>query len=228
MVPIDLSRLCRRLGYAFESEAYLKQALTHCSMGPVNNERFEFLGDSILSFVMAHTLFQLFPEQSEGKLSRLRAHLVKGEMLAAIALEIDLGAFLFLGQGELKSGGFRRASILADALEAVLAAIFLDGGIDAVRGVIMRLYASRLNDDQLHDSLKDAKTKLQEWLQAHKKVLPVYNLTHMSGDEHEQLFHITCTITGVKVTTEGAGLSRRKAEQIAAEQMLSYLLNTGY
>ena len=133
-MKIDLERLCRRLNYSFKKQAYLKQALTHCSVGSDNYERFEFLGDSILSFIIANELFHRFPKENEGQLSRLRSFLVRGDMLVEIAQEISLGDFLFLGQGELKSGGFRRSSTLADALEAVFAAVFFDGGVDAVQG----------------------------------------------------------------------------------------------
>ncbi|KTC81585.1 ribonuclease III [Legionella brunensis] len=223
MVSIDLQRLCRRLGYEFKNPAFLKQALTHCSAGSVNNERFEFLGDSILSFVIANALFLMFPEHPEGQLSRLRAFLVKGEMLAEIATELELGDYLFLGQGELKSGGFRRASILADALEAVIAAVFLDGGIEASKALVLKLYQSRLEDETLHDNLKDAKTQLQEYLQAHKKPLPEYSLIKVEGEEHEQIFHVNCKVSGIKKPATGFGSNRRKAEQEAARQLLEEL-----
>lgn len=223
MVQGDLQRLSRRLGYEFKNLALLKQALTHCSAGSVNNERFEFLGDSILSFIIAHALFTSFPEQSEGQLSRLRAFLVKGEMLAQIAAEIELGDYLFLGQGELKSGGFRRASILADALEAVIAAVFLDGGFVESQKLILKLYQSRLEDENLHNNLKDAKTQLQEYLQAKKKPLPEYSLSKIEGEEHDQVFHVICKVSGVKIPTVGYGPNRRKAEQHAAELLLQQL-----
>ena len=216
-------RLCKRLGYEFNNPAYLKQALTHCSVGNVNNERLEFLGDSILSFVIANALFEKFPNHSEGQLSRLRAFLVKGEMLAKIAMELELGDYLYLGQGELKSGGFRRASILADALEAILAAVFLDGGFPASQQVILNLYKTRLNDQQLHDNLKDAKTQLQEYLQAQKYSLPEYTLTKIDGEEHDQVFHVKCDVAGLKISTNGHGENRRKAEQQAAIQLLKML-----
>lgn len=222
-MKVDLERLCRRLNYQFKKIAYLKQALTHCSAGSENYERFEFLGDSILGFVIANELFSQFPLQSEGQLSRLRSFLVRGDTLVELAKEIDLGAFLFLGQGELKSGGFRRASILSDALEAIFAAVFLDGGIEAARAVILRLYHSRLDDVNLSDCLKDAKTQLQEYLQAEKIALPEYSLTKIEGDEHEQIFYITCTVDGLKRETCGQGPNRRKAEQLAAKAMLEYL-----
>jgi len=222
-VKVDLERLCRRLNYQFKNVAYLKQALTHCSVGSENYERFEFLGDSILSFVIANELFHRFPMQSEGQLSRLRSFLVRGEMLVELAKEIDIGDFLFLGQGELKSGGFRRASILSDAMEAVFAAIFLDGGIESSKEVILRLYHSRLEDPNLNDCLKDAKTQLQEYLQAEKIALPEYTLTKVEGDEHNQIFYITCAVNGAKQKTFGQGSNRRKAEQLAAKLMLEIL-----
>ncbi|KTD45346.1 ribonuclease III [Legionella quinlivanii] len=224
MVRIDLERLYRRLGYRFANPALLKQALTHCSVSnETNNERFEFLGDSILSFVIADALFEKFPQQSEGQLSRLRAYLVKGDMLAEIAVELELGDFLILGQGELKSGGFRRASILADALEAIIAAVYLDSGIDASKQLILKLFASRLDSSELQDNLKDSKTQLQEFLQASRQSLPEYNLLHIKGEEHEQLFYVSCVVKGYKIHTEGFGPSRRKAEQEAAKQFLALI-----
>ncbi|MBA2656339.1 MAG: ribonuclease III [Tatlockia sp.] len=226
MVPIDLKRLSNRLGYDFKKPAYLKQALTHCSVGFENNERFEFLGDSILSFIISDALFTLFPQQSEGQLSRLRAFLVKGEMLAEVAAEIDLGDYLYLGPGELKSGGFRRASILADALEAVIAAVFLDGGIAESKKLILKLFSSRLTDECLNNNLKDAKTQLQEYLQARKKPLPEYKLTKVEGDEHDQIFYISCKVSGFKEFTMGKGPNRRKAEQQAALELLQRLKNS--
>ncbi|KTC87798.1 MULTISPECIES: ribonuclease III [Legionella] len=226
LVRIDLQRLSRRLGYEFKKSAYLKQALTHCSAGSENNERYEFLGDSILSFVIANALFTLFPEQSEGQLSRLRAFLVKGETLAEIAAEIELGDFLYLGQGELKSGGFRRASILADALEAVIAAVFLDGGFVESQQLILKLYSSRLEDKNLNNNLKDPKTQLQEYLQSKKKPLPEYSLSKIEGEEHDQIFHVICKVSGIKTPTVGYGSNRRKAEQHAAEQLLQQLKNS--
>ena len=219
----NVQRLCKRLGYEFKTPSYLKQALMHCSVGAINNERLEFLGDSILSFVIANVLFEKFPDDSEGELSRLRSFLVKGETLAKIAVELELGDYLYLGQGELKSGGFRRASILTDALEAIFAAVFLDGGLAASQQVILNLYQTRLNDQQLHNNLKDAKTQLQEYLQAQKYPLPEYTLTKIDGDEHDQVFHILCEVSGLKISTKGHGANRRKAEQHAAMQLLHAL-----
>ena len=222
-MKVDLERLYRRLNYQFKKPAYLKQALTHRSVGSENYERFEFLGDSILSFVIANELFHRFPLQSEGHLSRLRSSLVRGDMLVEIAKELDLGDFLFLGQGELRSGGFRRPSILSDALEAVFAAVFFDGGIEAAQELILKLYRSRLEDPNLNDCLKDAKTLLQEYLQAEKIALPEYTLTKVEGDEHDQIFYITCTVDTAKLVTYGQGSNRRKAEQLAAKTMLEKL-----
>lgn len=220
-----ISRLCQRIGYTFTNESYLTQALTHCSAGEKNYERLEFLGDSILNMVISCALFGRYPQQSEGQLSRLRAFLVKGDMLADIALEIDLGNYLFLGQGELKSGGFRRRSILADALEAVFAAIFLDSNLAQAERVILKLYNDRLHDDVLDANLKDAKTQLQEYLQAQKLPLPVYTVEQIMGDEHEQIFHTTCQIPKLGMSSVGQGETRRKAEQEAAILMLQQLKN---
>lgn len=219
----DLTRLCRHLGYQFKQPSHLERALTHCSMGSENNERYEFLGDSILSFIVAHALFELYPDSSEGQLSRLRAFLVKGDTLAEIASELKLGDYLFLGQGELKSGGYRRASILADALEAIIAAVYLDGGVDVCRQVIQTLFQSRLNEEALHENLKDAKTQLQEYLQSQRKALPHYELLRTEGEEHEQLFYVSCSVQGIKKITHGQGPNRRKAEQQAAKLLLHYL-----
>jgi ribonuclease-3 len=220
IVKIDFDRLCRRLGYHFKNKAYLKQALTHCSVGSENYERFEFVGDSILSFVIANELFKRFPLYSEGQMSCLRSFLVKGDMLAEIGLELGLGDFLILGQGELKSGGFRRASTLADALEALFAAVYFDGGMDEAMQVILKLYHSRLDDPTLNECLKDAKTQLQERLQSEKYPLPKYKLTKVEGDEHDQIFYITCTVAGIKNGSFGQGSNRRKAEQLAAKSFL--------
>ncbi|RUR13358.1 ribonuclease III [Legionella sp. km772] len=219
----DLDPLCRRLNYQFQNKKLLKQALSHCSVGSENYERLEFLGDSILSFVIANELFNKFPLLSEGELSRLRSFLVKGEMLAEIAKELNLGTFLFLGQGELKSGGFRRASILADALEAIFAAIFLDSGINEAQTVILALYRSRLDSADLSYCLKDPKTQLQEFLQAAKHPLPEYTLTKVEGEEHDQIFYVSCKVPGIDKIAYGEGTNRRKAEQISAKSLLKQL-----
>lgn len=219
----NLDILCRRLNYTFTNINYLKQALTHRSANTINNERLEFLGDSLLSTVIANALFHRFPQNSEGELSRLRASLVKGDMLALIAQELNLGHFLILGQGELKSGGHRRASILADALEAIFAAVYLDSDFAHCEHVILSLYDKRLNDEHLNENLKDDKTQLQEYLQAQKITLPQYRLTKVEGETHDQIFYITCKVPGLNLVTEGKGVTRRKAEQEAARKLFSQI-----
>lgn len=218
-----IDRLYRRLDYTFCKTAYLQQALTHCSAGEKNYERLEFLGDSILNLVISNALYHQYPERPEGQLSRLRAFLVKGDMLADIATEINLGDYLLLGQGELKSGGFRRRSILSDALEAVFAAIFLDSDFYQIQKVILFLYKDRLKDETLDAAAKDAKTQLQEYLQAKKYPLPTYTVKKIIGEEHDQIFHILCNLGTLNLSTEGEGETRRKAEQIAAKLMLTQL-----
>jgi ribonuclease-3 len=222
---LHLSRLCTRLGYSFEKSQYLKQALTHRSANSEHNERFEFLGDACLSAIISSALYTQFPNKSEGELSRLRANLVNGEMLANIATELQLGDCLILGQGELKSGGFRRASILADALEAILAAIYLDGGFDACQQVVLHLYKTRLESGLQDLHSKDAKTRLQEYLQAQKLPLPEYTLVNMIEHESESVFDVTCQVKKLDLMTKGQGETRRKAEQKAAEKLL-HLLKT--
>ena len=219
----DLDRLYARLGYVFKNSAYLKQALTHRSAEKNNNERLEFLGDSILSFVISAALIEKYPDSAEGELSRLRSFLVKGETLADLAAHLGLGDFLFLGQGELKSGGYRRGSILADALEAVMAAIFLDGGIESAKTFILQLYQSKLTENVLAYQLKDAKTMLQEWLQSKRLPLPVYQLLRVEGEEHAQCFYVNCSVDILKVAAEGQADTRRKAEQNAATQLYALL-----
>lgn len=221
----NFDRLNKDLKYKFKNQNLLKQALTHRSYGSKNNERLEFLGDSILNMVIAHALFTKFPQESEGKLSRLRAFLVKGETLASIALEINIGDYLLLGQGELKTGGFRRESILADALEAIFAAIYLDGGISESEQTILALYNSRLESDGLLVNLKDAKTRLQEYLQSQKQLLPTYTLLNMHDKDDKQYFRIKCEIPNNNITTYGEGNSRRKAEQDAAAKLLAQIKN---
>jgi ribonuclease-3 len=221
-----IDRLYRRLNYTFRKKAYVQQALTHCSAGEKNYERLEFLGDSILNLVISNALYHQYPERPEGQLSRLRAFLVNGDTLADIATEINLGDHLRLGQGELKSGGFRRRSILADALEAVFAAIFLDSDFAQVQAVILALYQNRLNDQSVDAASKDAKTQLQEYLQAQKYPLPKYTVKKIIGEEHDQIFHIICHLATLQLSTEGDGETRRKAEQMAAKLMLEQLTSS--
>jgi ribonuclease-3 len=213
----------RTFGHAFKAPALCHAALTHRSAGGEHNERLEFLGDSILNCSVARLLYDAHPNADEGALSRLRASLVSGDTLALIAGEIGLGEHLRLGQGELKSGGFRRASILADALEAILGAIFLDSGFDAAAAAVKRIIAQRLSELPAAEALKDAKTRLQEVLQAHGLSLPVYTLTAVSGDPHAQSFTVTCEVPTLGLAAVGEAGSRRRAEQLAARKLLDLL-----
>lgn len=218
-----MNKLCRALDYRFNDEGLLSQALTHRSVGSRNNERLEFLGDSILSFVISSELYNRFSDSDEGTLSRLRASLVKGETLASMARELSLGDYLNLGSGELKSGGFRRASILADTLEAIFGAIFLDSDIATVQAVILRLYQGRLQKVDPSKALKDPKTRLQEYLQSRSLPLPEYEVTDIKGKSHDQTFTVSCTVQGLARAVVSTGSSRRKAEQAAAQEVLSKL-----
>jgi ribonuclease-3 len=213
----------RSLGYVFAQPALCLAAVTHRSAGSDHNERLEFLGDSILNCTVARLLYDAHPKVDEGALSRLRATLVSGDALAKIAGELGLGEHLRLGSGEMKTGGFRRASILADALEAMLGAIFLDGGFDAAAAVVARILGPRLGDLPAADTLKDPKTRLQETLQAHGVALPVYTLTAVTGDPHLQSFSVTCEVPVLCVSAVGEGASRRRAEQLAAAKLLVLL-----
>ncbi len=198
-------------------------ALTHRSAGANNNERLEFLGDSILGFVIAQKLYELFPDASEGILSRLRASLVNQSSLAELARHYQLGDYLLLGSGELKSGGFRRDSILSDALEAIMGALFKDQGIKACQAWIEFLFGEKLNSLSLENWQKDPKTQLQELMQSKKQILPEYTLLTMSGLAHEQMFKVKCSIPIITDTCVGTGISRKRAEQAAAELMLELL-----
>ena len=211
------------LGYVFVDPALCEVALTHRSAAAAHNERLEFLGDAVLNCVVARLLFEVHPGADEGALSRQRASLVSGETLAQVAAELGLGRCLRLGGGELKSGGFRRASILADALEAVLGAIFQDGGYDAVYGVVRRIFAPRLLSLPPARELKDPKTRLQEALQGRGMALPLYTLTSVAGEAHEQSFTVSCEVSALQIESAGAGPSRRRAEQLAAERALVQL-----
>lgn len=220
---IHIEKLCAEIGYHFHNPELLSEALTHRSAGKCNNERMEFLGDSILNFVITDVLYKKYPDFNEGELSRLRASLVKGDRLAVIAAGVNLGEYLALGSGELKSGGFRRKSILADAFEAVLGAVFLDGGYEPCRQVILGLYREPLAAISSVDELKDPKTRLQEWLQSRRQPLPEYEVEAVSGEAHRQSFRVSCHIAFCDLTVFGEGKSRRKAEQVAAEMALASL-----
>jgi len=213
----------RKLGHNFVDGGLLRQALTHRSFGVPHNERLEFLGDSILNCVVADALYARYPELPEGDLSRLRANLVNQAMLVEIAGEIGVASFLRLGDGEIKTGGAGRPSILADAVEALLGAIFLDAGFDAARDVVRNLYAKRFDHARFESSAKDAKTSLQEWLQARRLDLPKYEVTRIDGEAHRQTFDVKCDIAAMRITSTGRGTTRRAAEQAAATAALAKL-----
>ncbi|UDG79657.1 ribonuclease III [Candidatus Steffania adelgidicola] len=223
MNSILLNRLQKKLGYTFQRQELLLQALTHRSANRKHNERLEFLGDSILSYVIATVLYKRFPHIDEGDMSRMRAALVRGNTLAQMAREFELGECLYLGPGELKSGGFFRESILADTLEALIGGIFLDRDIQFVEKLILEWYRIRLNEIRPGDKQKDPKTRLQEHLQGRHFPLPIYLVVQVCGEAHDQAFTIHCQVSGLPLPIVGNGLSRRKAEQAAAEQALKLL-----
>ncbi|MFC5577611.1 ribonuclease III [Lysobacter niabensis] len=212
------------LTHRFSRPDLLAQALTHRSAGAPHNERLEFLGDALVNVLIAEALYQNWPQADEGALTRARAELVRESALAPIARELDLGARLTLGPGEMKSGGHRRDSILADALEALIGAIYLDAGFETCRKVVLPWFEPAMAAlPPPHKVGKDAKTRLQEWLQGKQKPLPVYALVSESGEDHAKIFHITCTLQHPPLTTDGEGGSRRAAEQMAAEAALQAL-----
>ena len=216
----SLSRLERQLGHSFQNQELMLLALTHRSFAGRNNERLEFLGDAILNFVAGEALFERFPQAREGQLSRLRARLVKGETLAVLARGFELGEYLRLGSGELKSGGFRRESILADALEALIGAIYLDAGMDVARERVLAWLANELDSLTLVDTNKDPKTRLQEFLQSRAVELPRYEVVDIQGEPHCRTFFVQCEIALLTDKTQGQGASRRIAEQVAAAAAL--------
>ncbi|WP_136248504.1 ribonuclease III [Halomonas borealis] len=223
----SLIQFSRRIGHDFAQLDLLELALTHRSYGGRNNERLEFLGDSIVNFVIAEDLFQRFPQAREGQLSRLRARLVKGQTLAELAREMAFGGDLLLGSGEMKSGGHRRDSILADAVEAVIGAIYLDAGMDTARARVLAWYAERLEAINLQDTQKDPKTRLQEFLQSRQSALPRYEVISVEGEAHSQTFTVECHVETLAEHTLGVGSSRRHAEQQAAEKALSRIEGHG-
>ena len=207
----------RLIDYQFKNQSLLQQALTHRSHGSQNNERLEFLGDGVLNFIIAHQLYQRFSKLSEGDLSRMRAQLVKEPTLGELAVSLNLGAHLRLGEGELKSGGWRRPSVLADALEAIIGAAYLDGGFEAAEQMVIRLFTPLLEKLDPKAIGKDPKSLLQEYLQGRKMELPEYKLVATEGEAHCQTFRVECHIGKLNITTSGEGSSRRAAEQQAAE-----------
>ena len=218
-----ISSLSGKLGYEFKQPQLLERALTHRSYSPEHNERLEFLGDSILGCAIAKYLYGSFSRMSEGELSRLRSNLVREETLAILAQQLDLGDYLKLGEGELKSGGFRRPSILADVLEALIGAVFLDGGFDAAEKTVLNLYLPYLARVDIQTLGKDAKTMLQEYLQAKRIPLPTYTVIATQGEAHEQSFQVECVIPALKISARGEGSSRRNAEQHAAQSAYQQL-----
>ena len=212
--------LAQRLGYTFADADLLRQALTHRSYGTPHNERLEFVGDAVLNCVIARTLYDRFPDTAEGDLSRARASLVNKDSLAAVARRMALGDAVRLGEGELRSGGSDRASILADALEAVFGAVFIDGGFDAARAVIDRAYADILRDADPTALSKDPKTRLQEWLQGRRLAVPEYAVVATRGEAHAQVFDVECRIAALGIVAAGSGPSRRAGEQEAAAEAL--------
>lgn len=222
-MPPEIVRLARRLGHVFNDANLLLQACSHRSFGPPHNERLEFLGDGLLNFVIGSALYTLRPGANEGDLSRLRASLVREETLAQLARGLDLGNALRLGAGELRSGGFRRDSILADALEALFGAIHQDAGFEAAREACLRLYQPLLLALPDARSLKDAKTRLQEHLQGDGRPLPQYEVLYESGPPHHRRFNVCCTLLDAEHRSEAVGNSRKLAEQDAAAMMLELL-----
>lgn len=219
-MKVSLEKLCNRLGYQFKNMSFLEMALTHRSRGLTNNERLEFLGDSVLNFCISAKLFAEQPKLTEGGLSRLRSNLVNGEVLAQMAKELTIHEFLRLGVGEMKSGGLHRKSILANVFEAVVGAIYLDGGIDVCCECIITWFESRFLEISSRGIIKDPKTRLQEYLQSKKFPLPKYSVLSVEGYEHNQIFKVECRMSGLGKSAVGEGTSRRRAEQSAAERFL--------
>lgn len=216
-------RLLQSIGYQFKEIDLLQQALSHRSIGSHNNERLEYLGDSLLNFIIAEALFKKFPRAKEGDLSRLRAFLVQGATLAEIAAEFDLGEYLLLGEGELKSGGFRRTSIQSDAIEALIGAIYRDSNFETCRATVLAWFAARLDSITLENTDKDPKTRLQEYLQEKKRPLPNYVVIETLGEAHAKQFVIECRLQDEALMTQGCSSSKRAAEKLAAEKMLAMI-----
>ena len=212
--------LVSRLSYQFNDPELLKRALRHCSAGKDNNERLEFLGDSILGLIIAEILYNTLPLATEGELSRMRSTLVQQSTLAEIARELQLGSYLILGAGEIKSGGANRESILADALEALICALYFDGGLDVCVSIVKEWYTPRLSSIEQIQPAKDAKTRLQEFLQARKLPLPIYAIQEVNGKDHQQKFLISCSVVLLQSPETGTGNSRKEAEQKAANAVL--------
>jgi len=220
---MKLEQLAKSIGYEYNDLNYLQHALTHRSMGAKNNERLEFLGDSLVNFMIADALFHQFAKLPEGDMSRIRAHLVKGDTLAVIGREYNISDYLVLGPGELKSGGYRRDSIIADAVEAIIASVYEDGGLDACRELVSRFYEKRLAELDPKKVGKDPKTRLQEYLQSQNEQLPEYSIISVNGAAHAQEFTVSCYVAKLNSKFEAVASSRRKAEQRAATVALEAL-----
>jgi len=218
-----IARLSKKLGYSFNDQSLLIQALTHRSAKGAHNERLEFLGDSILGFIIAETLYEKFPQQNEGDLTRMRSSLVKGVTLAEIARDFNLGEFLILGPGELKSGGHRRDSILEDAVEAIIGAVYIDSDIYTCKDLVLQWFAQRLENIKPGQEQKDPKTRIQEYLQGRKIPLPQYEVINTTGQSHNQEFTVRCVIKELAIEVTTKGTSRRKAEQAAASEVLDVI-----
>lgn len=223
MLSLKYQRLEERLGYQFEDQRQLQLALTHRSHGAINNERLEFLGDSILNFIIGEALFSRFPQAREGQLSRLRSQLVKGETLAELAREFEMGEWLILGEGELKSGGRTRDSILADSVEAIIGAIYNERGLEVCRERVLTWFRSRLDAISINTTAKDSKSQLQEYMQAQRQPLPEYIVVNVGGEGHAQVFTIECRVAVANQTTQASASSRREAEKQSAALMLQQL-----
>lgn len=221
---MNADKLCALTGYQFRQTNLLEQALTHRSYSrQLNNERLEFLGDSILNLIISKNIYERFSDADEGDLSRIRASLVKEETLAQVARQIDLGDYIHLGGGELKSGGFRRVSILADVLEALIGAIYLDSDYARTETAVLYLYREKLQSIDASANLRDPKTRLQEFLQANKNSLPSYQVEQTTGKSHDQVFTVSCKLTDLDLQSDGKGSSRKKAEQQAAQKLIDKL-----
>lgn len=223
LTATDFKKIEKRIGYTFNNRDLLVQALTHRSANDSHYERLEFLGDSILSVVIAEALYHRFPKSPEGELSRMRATLVCGQMLAKIARQFELGPFLQLGPGELKSGGYRRDSILSDAVEGIIGAIFLDSDITVAQGIVRAWFEPLLEEIQPGNNQKDPKTRLQEYLQGRQFDLPVYEVLATTGQAHNQKFSVSCSVAPLEQPVIAVGTSRRKAEQAAAAEAIQKL-----
>ena len=222
-MPHDLEQLYQKLGHQFKDKSLLEQALTHRSYSDKHNERLEFLGDALLNSFITKKIFKQYPHYTEGDLSRLRANLVIGDVLASLARQFGISEHMHLGIGEIKSGGLQRNSILANAMEAIIGAIYLDGGVNICRSCVLAWYSDNFITSNSRGLQKDPKTSLQEYLQSQKMTLPTYSVLFIQGHEHSQVFHVQCHVSSLPRIATGTGSSRRRAEQDAAKNLLLML-----